>query len=68
MMPLEITPATVVLGLIIVVLALLAVKRLVKKGLCDCHADKDTSGGLSGCGCSGSCGGCSGCAHMKHEL
>lgn len=65
MVPLEITPATVVLGLVIVALAVLAVRRLFKKGLCDCHGDKDHEGGCSG-SCSGGCSGCSGCAGIRH--
>ena len=37
MLPLEISPATVIIGLVIVVLAVLAVRRLVRRGTCDCH-------------------------------
>lgn len=49
MLELEFTPSTVIILLVIAALAFLAVRRLVRKGMCDCHDDK---------GCSG----CSGCA------
>lgn len=44
----ELTPATVVLGLVIVALAVLAVRRLVQRGTCDCRDHCD--GGCAGCG------------------
>lgn len=49
MLELEFTPSTAIILAVIAVLAFLAVRRLVRKGMCDCHDDK---------GCSG----CSGCA------
>ncbi len=67
MVPLEMTPATVVLGLIIVTLAALALRRLFKKGLCDCHADKDGTNASAGCGCAGGCAGCRGCSSINHK-
>lgn len=59
MLPLEISPATVIIGLVIVVLAVLAVRRLVRRGTCDCH---DHGGGPAKGGCAaGGCAGCTGC-------
>lgn len=54
MFGLEFTPSTVVVALIIAALVFLAVRRMYRKGLCDCHKDGDE-------GCAGGCGGCSGC-------
>ncbi len=48
---LTITPSTVVILAIVIVLVIWAVRRLVKKGLCDCHdgcdgcSDKKSKGG-----------------------
>ena len=50
MQDLSLTPSTVVILLVIAALAVLAVRRMLRKGLCDCHSDA---------GCSG----CSGCSH-----
>ena len=59
MLPLEISPATVIIGLVIVALAVLAVRRLVRRGTCDCH---DHGGGpAKGGGAAGGCAGCAGC-------
>ena len=41
---LEITPATVILVLIIIALAVLAIRRMTRRGLCDCHDDKCEGG------------------------
>lgn len=49
MLPFELTPATVVLGLVIIALAVLAVRRLVQRGTCDCR-DHCDGGGCAGCG------------------
>ena len=58
-LPLEISPATVIIGLVIAVLAVLAVRRLVRRGTCDCH---DHGGGPAKGGCAaGGCAGCTGC-------
>lgn len=59
MLPLEISPATVIIGLVIVALAVLAVRRLMRRGTCDCH---DHGGGPAKGGCAaGGCAGCAGC-------
>ena len=52
----EMTPATLVVGLIVLALAALAVRRLWRNGTCD-HRKDDPRGG----GCAGGCAGCSGC-------
>lgn len=55
MQELTFTPSTVAILLVVVALAVLAVRRMVRKGLCDCHSDK----GCSGCsGCSAARKGC----------
>ena len=65
MLPLEISPATVVVGLVIVALAALAVRRLVRRGTCDCHGHGGgpaKAGGPAKGGCAaGGCAGCAGC-------
>ena len=63
MMGLVWTPSTIVVALVIAVLAVLAVRRIATRGLCDCHdhcGDGDSSRG--GCG---SCHGCSGCGAVE---
>lgn len=57
MLGLEFTPSTAVVGLVVLALAFLAVRRLVRNGPCDCHKGDGAHGG-----CSGGCAGCSGCA------
>lgn len=57
MLAMEITPATVILGLIVAALAFLAIRRLVRNGTCDCHKDDAHSGS-----CASGCGGCAGCS------
>ena len=47
--PMEITPSTVVLGLLIVAAMVWAVRRITKRGLCDCK-DRCGSGSCSSCG------------------
>ena len=54
---LEFTPSTAVVGLVVLALAFLAVRRLVRNGPCDCHKGDGAHGG-----CAGGCAGCSGCA------
>lgn len=61
MMPLEITPATIVVGLVVIALALVAVRRIVTKGSCDCH---DSGAGKA----SGGCAGCAGCGAADRML
>ena len=55
MAPLDISPATIMLILVIAALAALAVRRLARRGTCDCHdhcGDKPAGGGCAGCsGC-----------------
>lgn len=53
MTPMELTPATIVLGLIMVALIVMAVRRLVRRGTCDCHDHCDASKDAGGCA---SCG------------
>ena len=53
MFGLEFTPSTVVVALIVLALVFLAVRRLVRNGMCDCHKGDDAHGG-----CAGGCGGC----------
>ena len=47
--PLELTPATVVVGLLIVAAMVWAVRRLTRRGLCDCK-DHCGSASCSHCG------------------
>ena len=54
MQPLVITPATIILLAIIAVCAFLAIRRLVRRGMCDCHESKK-----------GSSAGCAGCSHCS---
>lgn len=56
MFGLEFTPSTVIVALAVAALAFLAVRRLVRNGMCDCHKGDDAHGG-----CAGGCAGCSGC-------
>ena len=53
MFGLEFTPSTVVVALIVLALVFLAVRRLVRNGMCDCHKGDDAHGGCAG-GCGGS--------------
>lgn len=65
MLSMELNLATVVVGLLVAFLAFLAIRRLYRNGMCDCHKD-DARGGS--CGCS-SCGsGCSGCGSVDKML
>lgn len=59
MLAFDITPATVIIGLVVVALAVLAVRRLVKRGTCDCHDHGGGDGGASPC--AGGCAGCHDC-------
>ena len=48
MFGLEFTPSTVVVALIVLALVFLAVRRLVRNGMCDCHKGDDAHGGCAG--------------------
>ncbi|WP_139652030.1 FeoB-associated Cys-rich membrane protein [Raoultibacter phocaeensis] len=50
MQPLMLNAPTIIISLMIVALAVLAVRRMMKRGLCDCHDGECPSGGCSGCG------------------
>ena len=65
MLALDMTPATVVVGLVVVALAFLAARRLRRNGTCDCHKGAP-SGESAGCTCGGACASCSGCAATDH--
>ena len=52
MLGLEFTPSTVVVALVVLALVVLAVRRMMRNGMCDCHKGDSAHGG---------CGGCSGC-------
>ena len=63
MMGLVWTPSTIVVALVIAVLAVLAVRRIATRGLCDCHDHcGDSDSPRSGYG---SCHGCSGCGSVE---
>lgn len=63
MMGLVWTPSTIVVALVIAVLAVLAVRRIAMRGLCDCRDHcGDSDSPRSGCG---SCQGCSGCGAVE---
>ena len=63
MMGLVWTPSTIVVAFVIAVLAVLAVRRIATRGLCDCHDHcGDGESPQSGCG---SCHGCSGCGAVE---
>ena len=55
--------STVVVALIIAVLAILAIRRIKTRGLCDCHDHCGTSSKQSG-----RCAGCAGCGATQHML
>lgn len=54
----DMTPGTLVVGLAVLALAALAVRRLWRNGTCD-HGKDDPRG--AGSRCSGGCAGCAGC-------
>ncbi len=58
-----ITPGTVVVLLIIAAWAVWALRRMFKRGLCDCgdHCGEDGSSGCAHCGGSCAGGGCASC-------
>lgn len=60
MQELTMTPATVIILILIAAWAVWAVRRLFFRGLCDCHGDgkKKGEGGCSSCS---ACHGCSAC-------
>lgn len=63
MMGLVWTPSTIVVALVIAVLAVLAVRRIATRGLCDCRDHcGDSDSPRSGCE---SCHGCSGCGAVE---
>lgn len=56
MLSLDMNPATIVIGLLLVAGMVLAVRRLMKRGTCDCRGQSDATAKRSGCaGCAG-CG------------
>lgn len=57
MLGLEFNVPTALIALVVLALAALAVRRLVRNGPCDCHKEDDARGG-----CAGGCAGCAGCA------
>lgn len=68
MLVLDVTPATVVVGLVVLAFAFLAVRRLRRNGTCDSRKGSASTGG-----CAGGCAGCTGCgaaglvvADMQH--
>lgn len=63
MLPLEFTPATVILLIIIAVGVVFAVRRLVRRGMCDC----DDHCGDSGCAKKG-CSHCSAAEDMVKNM
>lgn len=74
---LEMTPSTVVLLAIIIVLFVLAIRRMWRYGLCDCHKGTDMERGkkddsspepASAASCTGFCAGCNGCAAMGQMI
>lgn len=44
MLPLETTPATIIVGLLVIALIALAIRRVRKKGICDCGDCADQNG------------------------
>lgn len=64
----EFTPSTVVVLAIIVVLAVLAVRRIWRYGLCDCHKGTDQERGRSSSSCASGCAGCAGCGAVDQMV
>lgn len=60
-----ITPATVVLMLLIAAWVVWAVRRVLGRGMCDCH-DHCGDGGC--CGKRGGCGGCGAVGEMVKNM
>lgn len=58
----EVSSATIIVGLIVVLLAVFAVKRVMKKGTCGCK--ESCSGSCS----SGACAGCGASARMVDDI
>ena len=56
MLPIELSPATIIVALAVLALAFLAARRLHRNGTCDCHKDAPRTGS-----CAGSCPRCAGC-------
>ena len=50
MLGLEFTPSTVVVALVVLALVFLAVRRMMRNGMCDCHKGDSAHGGCAG-GC-----------------
>lgn len=63
LVPIEITPATILVAVAVIVLVVLAFRRLIVRGMCDCH---DHCGDGAG-GCEG-CKGCSAAADMVRKM
>ena len=49
MQELELTPATIILAVIIIALMVLAIRRMMRRGMCDCHGDECGHGGKAAC-------------------
>lgn len=64
MQELAITPATIVILAVIALCVVLAVRRLRKRGMCDCN--DHCEGGCAGCS-KGSCGAAQMVANMEAE-
>lgn len=47
------SPATIIIGIVILLLLALSLRRITKKGSCDCAASKSEAGG-----CNGACAHC----------
>ncbi len=61
MQELVFSPATSVLLIVVIMCAVVAIKRLCKRGMCDCNDH--------GCeGCSKRSGGCKGCDHALKDV
>lgn len=50
MLPFDISPATVILGLVLIGLVVLAVRRIRRKGSCDCNEANCSHEACSSCG------------------
>ncbi|MCD8317001.1 MAG: hypothetical protein LUB61_06330 [Eggerthellaceae bacterium] len=58
--------STIILLAVIIVLAVLAIRRIVRRGMCDCK-DHIGNGGCKGCH-AGSCSGCSAAQKMIDDM
>ncbi|MEG0323861.1 MAG: hypothetical protein RR547_10315 [Raoultibacter sp.] len=46
----EITPATIIIGLAVITLAVAAIRRMLQRGMCDRHDGDCAEKGCAGCG------------------